>query len=115
MRLVVDKTSQTPVFQQIVEQVVHRISIGDLPAGARLPTVRGLAEELGIAPNTVAKAYRQLEEEGHVQTQGRNGTLVSGVPRTPHPSQQAADSFVFAARSAGLDLNQAIGVIRRSW
>jgi DNA-binding transcriptional regulator YhcF (GntR family) len=59
---------------------------GSLAAGTKLPTVRRLAEDLGLAPNTVARAYRELESDGFIETRGRNGTLVS--PQGDSSAQQ---------------------------
>jgi len=73
----VDPTSELPVFEQIQTQVADRVASGTLPTGARLPPVRVLADQLGVAPGTVAKAYRALEQEGFVVTAGRNGTVVA--------------------------------------
>lgn len=114
-RLEVSPDSPTPVFEQIVEQVVAAIHDGHLVPGEKLPPVRQLAADLGVAPNTVAKAYRQLEEEGHVETRGRGGTLVRGELAPSLPSRGAAEDFARASRADGLDLAQAIGLLRRSW
>jgi len=73
----VDETSALPVFEQIQTQVVDLVTTGALPPGARLPSVRALADQLGVAPGTVAKAYRGLEQEGFVVTAGRHGTRVA--------------------------------------
>ena len=115
MLISIDPDLSTPVFEQIVEQVVAGVRAGDLVPGEKLPPVRQLAGDLGIAPNTVAKAYRQLEEEGHVETRGRGGTLVRDELAPSLPSRGAAEDFVRAARESGLDLSQAIGLLRRSW
>lgn len=77
LALSVDPTSALPVFEQIQTQLVDQVASGALAAGARLPSVRGLADELGVAAGTVAKAYRALEQEGFVVTAGRNGTVVA--------------------------------------
>ncbi|WP_298886253.1 GntR family transcriptional regulator [uncultured Serinicoccus sp.] len=111
----VDPGSSTTVFEQVVDQVVQGIQDGALMPGDRLPPVRRLAADLGIATNTVAKAYRQLEEEGHVETRGRGGTLVRDELAPTQPGRVAAEEFVRAARASGLDLPQAIGLLRRSW
>lgn len=82
----IDAASPTPVFEQIIEQLRRGAVQGSLPAGTRLPAVRALAGELGVAVNTVAKAYRQLEAEGTVVTGGRNGTTIAGLADAePHP------------------------------
>ncbi|WP_143553877.1 GntR family transcriptional regulator [Serinicoccus sp. CNJ-927] len=115
MLIRIDPDLATPVFEQIVDQVVAGVRAGDLVPGEKLPPVRQLAGDLGIAPNTVAKAYRQLEEEGHVETRGRGGTLVRDELAPALPSRGAAEDFARSARAAGLDLSQAIGLLRRSW
>lgn len=115
MLISVDHALPTPVFEQIVEAVVEGVRRGDLVLGERLPTVRQLAADLGVAANTVAKAYRHLEEEGHVETRGRGGTVVSGELDELAPSRAALKAFIAAARASGLDLDRAIGLLRRSW
>jgi GntR family transcriptional regulator len=75
--LQLDPASAVPVAAQIEAHVVGLVSSGTLPPGHRLPPVRALAATLGVAPGTVAKAYRVLEQEGFVETAGRNGTVVA--------------------------------------
>lgn len=72
----VDTGSKVAPFRQLHDCVVDALSSGSLLPGARLPTVRGLAEQLGVAANTVAAAYRSLEEAGVVEGRGRSGTFV---------------------------------------
>lgn len=72
-----DPASAVPVAVQIQEHVVDLVTRGSLLGGQRLPPVRSLAAALGVAPGTVAKAYRALEQEGFVETAGRNGTFVA--------------------------------------
>lgn len=117
MILTLDPESATPPYEQIVEQVADAIDRGELAVGARLPTVRQLAGDLGLAVNTVAKAYKQLESEGHVATRGRNGTIVLERPGGAR-ADEARAAAVLLARSAqrdGLDLAEAIGLLRRAW
>lgn len=73
---VLDQASTVPPFRQIQDAVVAAIASGALAPGARLPTVRGLASTLDVATNTVASAYRALEESGVVEGRGRAGTFV---------------------------------------
>lgn len=75
--LIVDETLETPPYRQIVEQLASAIERGDLKSGAPLPTVRQLAGDLGIAPNTVARAYTELQESGWLVSDGRRGTHVA--------------------------------------
>ncbi|KUG54341.1 GntR family transcriptional regulator [Serinicoccus chungangensis] len=115
LSIAVDPGSPTPVFEQVVERVVEAVREGALVPGDRLPPVRRLAADLGIATNTVAKAYRQLEEEGHVETRGRGGTVVRDDLAPVQPARVAAEELVRAARASGLDLSQTVGLLRRSW
>jgi GntR family transcriptional regulator len=75
--LVVDTRSLVPVYQQIIEQVRSQVQDASLAAGTPLPSVRQLAADLDINPNTVAKAYLLLEREGVIQTVKRRGTFVA--------------------------------------
>lgn len=76
MKLHLKHESAAPVFQQIVEQIHFAINAGELATGDRLPSIRQIASELEIAPNTVAKAYRQLEFRGVIAAQSRSGYTV---------------------------------------
>lgn len=115
MQLRIDPDLPTPIYEQVVDEIVQGIRSGHLSPGDQLPTVRQLARDLGLAINTVARAYRQLEEEGHVETRGRGGTLVRDEMAPAQPGRSAAEDFAETARRAGLDLQQAIGLLRRSW
>lgn len=109
-----DASSPVPPSEQLRAQVAARVASGDLPAGTRLPTVRALAADLGLAANTVAKAYRALETDGVVVTEGRRGTFVA----TQHESPVAADaaaSYAAVARRAGLTLPEAVRLLERAW
>ena len=76
MDLRIDAVSHTPIYEQVVAQVRALVASGRLPAGERLPSVRGLAERLLINPNTVARAYRELEHAGIVVTRHGDGVFV---------------------------------------
>lgn len=77
LTFVLDPASGVPFYRQIILQVEMAIADGRLRAGAQLPTVRGLAVELQINPNTVARAYNELEIRGIVTTQQGTGTFIS--------------------------------------
>jgi GntR family transcriptional regulator len=86
---VIDNQSGVPFYRQIIEQVKYAISRGELSTGDRLPTVRQLAVDLSINPNTVVRAYRQLEIEGVLETQQGSGTFVgTKVPEIDKLEQQ---------------------------
>ena len=77
MVLVIDDSSDIPIYQQLRNQIVMGISDGRLKPGEQLPTVRALAEEIGVNAMTVNKAYRLLKQEGYIVTERRNGARVS--------------------------------------
>lgn len=77
-------------FQQIMDQFRSLIERGELRAGDSLPTVRQLAGDLGVAPNTVARAYAELQKDGWLTSDGRRGTHVAaGVPANGKPASRA--------------------------
>jgi GntR family transcriptional regulator len=74
--LEVDQRSGVPIYVQLVDGVRHALGVGTLRPGDRLPTVRGLAEELTVAPNTVVKAYNELQRAGLIESRPGVGTVV---------------------------------------
>ena len=76
MEITVFTSSPEPVYEQIVRQIQDRVAAGELKPGAPLPTVRQLAGDLQLNRNTVARAYKQLEDRGVILTAGRKGTFV---------------------------------------
>ena len=97
----IDPSGTHPPFEQLKSQVIKRIAAGELIVGTKLPAVRQLATDLGIAPNTVARAYRELEADGFVRTMGRNGTLINARANTSAELLQVAASQ-YAARATEL-------------
>jgi len=79
MQFRIDNASDRPVYLQIIDQVKRDIALGRLTKDERLPTVRQLAQQLAINPNTIAKAYRQLEQEGIIVTRAGAGAFVAGL------------------------------------
>ncbi|HEY9437874.1 MAG TPA: GntR family transcriptional regulator, partial [Streptomyces sp.] len=79
LKIVIDPDAASAPYEQVRTQISELARSGALPVGYRLPTVRGFAEELGLAANTVAKAYRALEADGVIETRGRNGTLIAAA------------------------------------
>ena len=74
----VDVRSGVPIYVQLVGGVRRALEVGTLRPGERLPTVRALAEELTVAPNTVVKAYNELQREGLISSRAGVGTVVTG-------------------------------------
>ena len=88
-----------PIYLQLMEQVKHAIETGALRAGDQLPGIRPLAEELVINPNTVAKAYRELEHDGVIELRHGAGAFVSGAAREKKLTERlkAGQAIVSAA------------------
>ncbi|MEV7771836.1 GntR family transcriptional regulator [Kitasatospora sp. NPDC086791] len=112
MQLSVDPDSVTPPYEQIRAQIAERARTGDLPTGLRLPTVRALAEELGLAAGTVARAYKELEADGVVETHGRRGTLIAAAGDTAHRlAAAAATEYAERAKRLGLSHPDALAAV----
>lgn len=114
----IDLVDPTPPFEQVRRQLTTFIETGQLPAGERLPSVRQLAADLGLATGTVARAYKELEGSGLVTTRRGGGTRVA--PR-PAPTSQAArsllddaaESYLARARGLGATHEQAVQALER--
>lgn len=104
-----DPTNSTAPFEQIKIQIIRQRATGDLKPGDKLPTVRRLAQDLKLAPNTVAKAYRELETDGYIETRGRSGSFVTGdaeaVTKQVHA---AARQFLHSTRNLGVSDSVAV-------
>jgi DNA-binding transcriptional regulator YhcF (GntR family) len=112
--LSVDPTSVDPPYEQIRTQIERQVADGVLAPGSRLPPVRALAAALGLATNTVARAYRELDHAGVVSTRGRAGTVVNG-DRADHAAKQAATAYADAMRALGIGQDEALGLVRRAF
>ncbi|MFI6563152.1 GntR family transcriptional regulator [Streptomyces sp. NPDC050534] len=100
-------------YEQVRAQISEQARSGVLPVGYRLPTVRGLAESLGLAANTVAKAYRALESDGVIETRGRNGTYVAAAGSAAERElASAAQTYAERARRLGLTEADASAAVR---
>lgn len=115
-RIEIDITSPVPPYEQIRAQVAGLVAAGLLRTGDRLPTVRTLAADLGVATGTVARAYRELEGAGLVTSRRRLGTVVTGtgIP-APETVVRAAGELVVRARAAGLTHDDLLGVVAAAW
>ena len=109
----IDQSSPTPPFEQLRQQISAQIAAGNLLPGDRLPTVRRLAGDLGIAPNTVARAYRELEFDGVLTGRARAGTCVAERD-VHHAAEVAAQKYAEVARAFGLDSVQALALVQQA-
>jgi len=87
-RIRLDHRSGIPIYRQIISQILYAIARGDLAPGTQLPTVRQLAVELSVNPNTVIKAYKELEIRGNLETQQGTGTFISETEVTISPGEK---------------------------
>ncbi|BCW64040.1 GntR family transcriptional regulator [Arthrobacter sp. StoSoilB22] len=117
--ITVDLADPVPPFEQIRRQLSSLIAIGVLEPGSRLPTVRSLAADLGIAAGTVARAYKELEQQGLIESRRRNGTIVVGPPQAPNGTiradaavMAAVDGLILTARDAGVSDETLIDLLR---
>jgi DNA-binding transcriptional regulator YhcF (GntR family) len=113
--LTIDPAAAVPPYEQLRQQITALVLARALAPGDRLPSIRQLANDLGIAGGTVARAYRELEADGVVATRGRHGTLIQGPPHRPAPSAnllEAARSYADQAAQAGASLDDALTAVR---
>ncbi|KFF59186.1 GntR family transcriptional regulator [Cryobacterium sp. MLB-32] len=111
----IDSTAAAPPFEQIRTQIIESVRSGALPPGTRLPTVRALATQLGIATNTVARAYRELERDDLIETRGRMGSFIAANGDAAHRhAQEAAIAFAARIEKLGIDPDEALGLVTQS-
>ncbi|WP_164205825.1 MULTISPECIES: GntR family transcriptional regulator [Pseudarthrobacter] len=117
----VDLRSATPPYEQIRSQISSLIATGDLGVGSRLPTVRSLAADLGIAAGTVSRAYKELEAAGLIESRRRNGTVVAKPApgasarsngTVPESVTAAVDLLINAGRDARLSDQLLLDLVR---
>ncbi len=118
MQLRITMQDGTPIYRQIVEQVKYLVAGGRLKAGDEIPPIRVLAEQLRINPNTVARAYLELEREGVVTMRQGFGTTVAEV-KSPRPHREKlkllarpADALLSDARHLNIKLDEVIELLR---
>lgn len=119
MRIRLDPGAREPLSDQLRAEMAARIVSGRLAPGERLPPIRDLAGRLGIAPNTVAKAYRDLEDAGLLVGRGRLGTFVTDrLPRRPDRAEalleDAAAAYVRRTAQLGVSPRDAVAAVRRA-
>lgn len=111
----VDPANAVSPFRQVYAQLATAIAVGELAPGERLPTVRALAADLQVAPGTVARAYRELESAGIIETRGRGGSF---VPLDADPvrrrAQELASAFVMQVTALGLPAGTAVELVREA-
>jgi DNA-binding transcriptional regulator YhcF (GntR family) len=112
MNVSLDPQSPTPPFEQLRVQIISLINSNAMVAGTRLPTVRRLAGDLGLAPNTVARAYKELESANFIETRGRAGSFVrASADSVEREAQNAATAYVHRVRELGVTPSDAVAYV----
>jgi DNA-binding transcriptional regulator YhcF (GntR family) len=119
--LSVDLNSAVPPFEQIRAQIAQQAAAGAIPSGTRLPSIRQLSGDLGLAPGTVARAYKELEVTGIISARGRHGSFIStGENIAPAAEREraselraAAADYVRRAGQLGAEPGEAVLVLRQ--
>jgi DNA-binding transcriptional regulator YhcF (GntR family) len=111
----IDAHAARPLFDQLRSQIIEAVRDGRLPPGTRLPTVRELAGQLNLAVNTVARAYRELESSGILETRGRFGTFVARSDPADDAMASAAHTYVSAARALGVGRDEALRYVHAAF
>ncbi len=118
LKLHLDGDRRTPVYRQIVEQIMHQVAMRQLKQGERLPTVRQLAAELHVDRNTALRAYRILQHEGVISLQHGRGTFVCSHPDRLHLTRHrriALEDFVDSSVARALSLGYSPAEIERAF
>ena len=112
--ITVDPDAPEAPYEQVREQLRSQVLAGELTPGTKLPTVRRLADDLGLATNTVARAYRELEALGVIETRGRAGSVVTGggVERA---AREAAHEYAVTLKALGVGVDEAVALVRRAY
>lgn len=116
--IAIDPDSKIPPYEQIKAAVIEEIATGRLATDHKLPTIRQLAGDLDVAPNTVARAYRELEADGLIRSRGRRGTIVLARQRdaaaVANPEIDAITAAISRARERGLTSGDILHVVTQA-
>ena len=113
--LALDPDSTEPPFRQLKAQITEAIRRGTLTPGTRMPPVRALASDVGIAARTAAKVYSELEEAGLLEGRGRAGTFVTAPDLTTAVLTRAAEDFAERAAGSGFTLEESLSAVRAAF
>jgi GntR family transcriptional regulator len=115
MNLRINFSSGVPIYQQLMEQIKHAVETGAIRGGEQLPTIRKIAEELAMNPNTVARAYRELQHEGFIEVRHGSGAYVAerGASTAKAAGIRKAAEVLRPAMEQGLVLGLSESELRR--
>lgn len=115
----IDFASRVPIYEQLCTNIIKLASAGVIKSGDKLPPVRILATQLGVNPNTVAKAYRELESDGYIfSTVGRGSFLTDKLSENSAQKILAVDEFKIAASKAhifGVSKDDLIAIVEKTY
>lgn len=114
----VDSASSTPPYEQLQEQLTRLILGGHLTVGRRMPSIRQLSADLGVAPGTVARAYQELERDGLLRSRRPQGTFVAASAHARRQRlllQGLADRFTEQARQLGVESEEATQALQAAY
>jgi len=118
LQIAINESEGTPLYLQLVRQLKHQIATGRLAPGDELPSVRVLAQQLVINPNTVVRAYRQLDEAGLIYTRRGSGTYVADRASPYSDAERRRilsarlDTVVVESRNLGYSMEQVVDLLR---
>ncbi|WP_234974220.1 GntR family transcriptional regulator [Williamsia sterculiae] len=111
----IDRDAEVPPYEQVRLGIIEKITAGELLVGSKLPTVRALAATMGLAVNTVARVYRELEADHFVETRGRQGTfIIADSGSATGAAQRLAVEYIAATRSLGIADEAAVAFVEKS-
>ena len=114
MILKIDMASEVPIYQQVRDEIISLIGIGDLLQGDELPTVRSLAEDLGINPMTIQKSYNILKNEGFIEIHRRVGARVSTLNNLKEESfEESFKKNILEAKARGYNIEELIKKVQK--
>ena len=119
MELVISESNGVPIYQQIVTQVMYLVSSGRLKPGEEVPSIRALAERIRVNPNTVARAYRELQDKGVLANRRTAGTFVAeGVSSLARREKtrilsERIDALLAESRQLGISIDEVIDLLKR--
>ena len=110
----IDPASDVAPYEQVRSRIASGIGSGEFPVGFRLPPVRRLADDLALAANTVARAYRELELAGLIETRGRHGSFVAGEASGARAQAiEAAREYARRTAALGFTAQESLAIVRR--
>lgn len=115
MKIAVNRTINTPPSRQIADSIRRQIALGQVRAGERLPTIRGMAQQLGLDPGTVARAFQELERDGTIVTRGRSGSFITDTRNRGRPARDRLATAFDRAILEGLWLGFTTGDIEAAF